>query len=107
MADNPRHTPTAAEMDARRKASEYLHRWPGAADMECPICHNREWGISDVAVLNVRVDLALATWSGAEHRAYPVVPVTCATCGYMYFLNEKWIRFDGPPPSLRIEHGID
>lgn len=93
-------------MDARLRASEYLHQWPDAPDMECPICHNREWGISDAALLSVRVDPTEATWGAGEQRAYPLVPVGCSTCGYTYFINEKWIRHNGPPPGLQIDQGI-
>src|SRR4051794_33856340 len=108
MSETPKDTASPGELDARRQASEYLKRFPGAEDMECPVCHNRDWGVSDVAMVNVRPNLTTATWGvESSYRAYPLVPIGCATCGYTYFINEKWVRFGGPPPDLEIEKGID
>jgi hypothetical protein len=89
--------------EARRQAHAWLKRFPGAEDMECPICHTHDWGIADVGLLSVRVDPNEATFGGGEiveRRAYPLVPVTCETCGYTYFINEKWVRAGGTPPGL-------
>ena len=85
---------------AGKRAAEYLKKWPEAENMECPICHQSDWAISNIAQLDVRPDSPIgAIVAGDPNSAYPLVPVFCTTCGYAYFINEKWVRYGGQPPS--------
>jgi hypothetical protein len=88
-------------MDALKvKALEYLLSvWPEEKQV-CPICSGTDWGVSDTAVIPRRGGAEIT--SGPDlTRVYPVVPVNCQTCGYTFFLNEKWVRAGGTPPDVR------
>lgn len=104
-----RHTDTRDVMPAetlpeRQAALEWLAKVWEEDRQQCPICGDGNWSISDVANLPVRprriVDeanpAAFITDITAE-RVYPLVPISCVTCGYTFFINEKWIRSGGAP----------
>jgi predicted nucleic-acid-binding Zn-ribbon protein len=85
--------------EARTRAHEYLKRWPKSEEMQCPVCGEHDWAISDIAILPSRADLGELSFPGGGSKVYPIVPVHCTTCGYVYFINEKWVRYGGEPPD--------
>lgn len=57
----------------------------------CPICASSSWQVDDGAT--VRADTG---------GAYPLFPVTCQTCGYVFFVNLAVAGAgDGEPPAPR------
>jgi hypothetical protein len=77
----------------RERALNYLNSvWKG--DSTCPVCKTDTWYVANIAVLPIRRG-DVGTPAGGD--AFPLVPVTCETCGYTFFLNEQWVRADGTP----------
>jgi predicted nucleic-acid-binding Zn-ribbon protein len=87
-------------LERRRAANAYLERvWP-AERQHCPICNTTEWGINNVAILPVRAGTDPTSGVVDSNHVYPLVPVVCRTCGYTFFINEKWVLAGGTPPNL-------
>ena len=75
----------------------------------CPVCNTDKWTVSDILFQlpeyetpvrfpRLTSDPPLGAYGGldvlaglagspASTQVFPVVPVTCATCGYVYFLS--------------------
>jgi uncharacterized protein CbrC (UPF0167 family) len=61
-------------------------------DKLCPICGTDDWIVDNIANLPVRSfhDDLLDLGIGSGTPVYPLCPVVCRTCGYTFFVNEKW-----------------
>jgi predicted nucleic-acid-binding Zn-ribbon protein len=59
----------------------------------CPICGDDDWLVDNVANISVRP----LGFLEAEAKVYPLAPILCQTCGYTFFVNEKWTRDEGKP----------
>ena len=53
---------------------------------QCCVCGNSHWNISD-AVFELREFHHGSMVVGGDSRIYPVIPLTCASCGNTIFLN--------------------
>jgi|ERR1700722_8657028 len=93
--------------DAVNTVVEHLRRFQTSA---CPVCRTSEWTVSKVLfalpeyharpVWNFKPSPSVTTpenpmsaglkalgGAGSPDEVFPVVPITCATCGYVYFLS--------------------
>lgn len=83
-----------SEEDQERVVAWIQERW--TRSKECPIDGSTQWEVSSVAIaapvahVGVGVDLA---------RVYPIVPVTCSTCGYTVFFGG--VKVGLFPPEVR------
>jgi hypothetical protein len=88
----------------RERAVDYLNKlWADRPSPDCPICGSNSWGINDVSLLPVRETASAGSHINESSRVYPLVPINCHTCGYMFFLNELWIRENGIPSALKAQ----
>jgi len=66
---------------------------------QCPLCGNKHWGISDQIFQAIEFSYKGILVNG---NSYPMVPLTCSTCGNTYFINAlvaKLIDPVGPTPE--------
>ena len=65
----------------QEKLNNYLRTIHGSI---CPLCGNNNWTISDQVFQAIEFDYKGILINGAS---YPMVPLTCTTCGNTYFIN--------------------
>jgi predicted nucleic-acid-binding Zn-ribbon protein len=65
----------------QEKLNNYLQTIHGSI---CPLCGNNNWTISDQVFQAIEFDYKGILINGAS---YPMVPLTCTTCGNTYFIN--------------------
>lgn len=57
------------------------------ASRACPVCRNERWTVPNDANRFALVEINATGQMHLRGRAFPVVPVTCAQCGYTILLN--------------------
>ena len=72
---------TVAQEDLQKAIAWIDEHWKG--QKTCPICANTRWGIADTVGEVPTVDLN----KEPTERAYPLVILTCQTCGYTVLFN--------------------
>jgi len=73
------------------KLNEYLDKINVTS---CPLCGNNNWTVSDTIFQSVEFDYRGILINGAS---YPIVPLTCSTCGNTYFINALVAKLIDPP----------
>ncbi len=74
---------SAPTIDIKDKVRAWIDdHWKG--EKTCPICRNSRWDIGDVAA-----ELRQLPQEGRfmEESSYPLVVITCGTCGYTFLFN--------------------
>lgn len=66
---------------SQEKINSYLQRIHATP---CSLCGNNNWTISDQVFQAIEFDFDGIRIGGAS---YPMVPLTCTTCGNTYFIN--------------------
>lgn len=62
-----------------------LRKYPAA---ECQVCQHGEWKVSEVIfALPEYLDPLSPGIGPVQREVFPVIPVTCATCGNVFFLS--------------------
>ena len=74
-------TTVKTDVDMEKALAWIDEHWTG--QKACPICQNDRWGISSMVG-----EVHLATPDeGRLDRSYPLVILTCQTCGYALLFN--------------------
>ena len=72
---------TIPKEDIQKAIAWIDEHWTG--QKACPICENTRWGVADLIG-----EVQMTTLNGdLTGKAYPLVIVTCQTCGYTVLLN--------------------
>ena len=66
---------------SQQRINDYLNRIHGSI---CPLCNSNRWTISDQVFQAPEFDYNGIIVGGIS---YPMVPLTCQTCGNTYFIN--------------------
>lgn len=66
---------------SQEKMLNYLKKIHGSV---CPLCNSNNWTISDQVFQAPEFDYKGLLIGGTS---YPMVPLTCQTCGNTYFIN--------------------
>jgi hypothetical protein len=87
--EEPAQISEPAESDEEKQAGQreqtiewLVEHW---ADAVCPICQTRSWSIGNVTELREWASGGGIVLGGG--RSFPLVPVTCKTCGYTVLFN--------------------
>lgn len=72
---------TIPKEDIQKAIAWIDEHWKG--QKTCPLCANTRWGVADL-VGEVQMTTLTGDLTG---QAYPLVIVTCQTCGYTLLLN--------------------
>jgi predicted nucleic-acid-binding Zn-ribbon protein len=87
-----------------KKVVDHLNKF---AKTTCPVCHHDEWTVSDIlfalpeyeyrppwsqmstlsSMANVGTPSTTFDLESENPRVFPVVPVTCVTCGYVFLFS--------------------
>jgi len=64
----------------------YLKRFP---TVECQVCHNDEWKVSSLVfeLPEYRENRFSQGIMSVQSEVFPVIPITCSTCGHVFFLS--------------------
>lgn len=63
----------------------YLNKkWHGA---QCPLCGSRQWNVTDKVFELREFNNGDLVFGGPNNAITPVIPVTCANCGNIVFIN--------------------
>lgn len=72
---------TIPKEDIQKAIAWIDEHWTG--QKACPICQNTRWGVADLIG-----EVQMTTLDGGlTGKAYPLIIVTCQTCGYTVLLN--------------------
>jgi predicted nucleic-acid-binding Zn-ribbon protein len=67
----------------RERAEKWLNsKWTN--DKICPLCNTNDWSIAALAEISMRTTELGRVYTSL---AIPVIPVTCANCGYVMFIS--------------------
>ena len=72
---------TVAQVDIQKAIAWIDEHWKG--QKTCPICANTRWGIADTVGEVQMMDLN----KEPTERVYPLIILTCHTCGYAVLFN--------------------
>jgi ribosomal protein S27E len=63
----------------------FLRKFPA---VECQVCHHEDWTVSTIVFSLPEYRDPLSPGLGpAQREVFPVIPVTCSTCGHVFFLS--------------------
>jgi len=82
----------------KEKLDAYLKKIHGSP---CPLCGNNRWEISDQVFQALEFDYKGIQIGGAT---FPMVPLTCVTCGNTYFINALIAKLIEPQKSIETNN---
>jgi hypothetical protein len=84
---------------ARERARLALQsKWLGDGPT-CAVCGHDDWTVGDVSDLPVRLPGSEAGTVLSAQRVYPLIPLTCTTCGQVLFFNPKFLFSELKPTA--------
>ena len=76
--------------EIKAKVNAHFHK-KGVETIPCALCGQwSEWGVTDGPVVLPRIDRGKPSTT----QGYPVQPMTCPVCGYVFFLSAEIIGLD-------------
>lgn len=70
------------------QVSEVIHFLQKFPATECQVCHHDDWKVSEILFALPEYRDPLSPGLGPVQRElFPVIPITCSTCGYVFFLS--------------------
>jgi len=79
---------------------EYLKKWKVA---ECAICEDDDWAVASTVFVLPEYKSPTAAIYSSTQSVFPVIPLTCKTCGSVLFLSA--IAAGVMPGSIRSAAG--